>query len=109
MAAGEFVYCSADAAHQGNHSITVTDTTNSITSPASVINVSATAPILGYDFKPMNVKNAFECKCVSKLLFENNYLENAWGSNGNGGGQGGTAMLFQAINQANQTNDGNGV
>jgi hypothetical protein len=105
----EFVYCSADAAHQANHSITVTDTTNTITSPASVISVSATAPILGYDQKPQNVKNAFECKCAEKLLVENNYFENCWGSDGTGGGQTCPAVLLQTVNQANQLNDGNGV
>jgi hypothetical protein len=109
MAAGEVTYTSADAAHQGNHSITAVDVANSVTSSASVISVSSTAPILGYDYKPMSEKNGFECKCVNKLLFENNYLENGWGANGNGGGQVGTMTLFQAINQTNQTNDGNGV
>jgi hypothetical protein len=105
----EFVYCSADAAHQANHSITVTDTTNTITSPASVISVSATAPILGYDQKPENVKNAFECKCAEKILVENNYFENCWGSDGTGGGQTCPGVLLQTVNQANQLNDGNGV
>lgn len=109
VAANEAIYCSADSAHLGNHSITAFDATNGITSPASVISVSATAPILGYDLKPQNEKNAFECKCVNKLLFENNYLENAWGSDGTGGGQPGSMILFQSINQANQLNDGNGV
>jgi hypothetical protein len=109
VAANEAIYCSADSAHLGNHSITAFDATNGITSTASVISVSATAPILGYDLKPMNIKNAFECKCVEKLLFENNYLENAWGSQGNGGGQQGTPMLFQSVNQASQNNDGNGI
>jgi hypothetical protein len=104
-----FVYCSADSAHQGNHSITITDTTNSITSPASVINVSSTAPILGYDQKPENVKNAFECKCAEKILFEKNYVANCWGSDGTGGGQPCQGILLQSVNQANQQNDGNGL
>lgn len=105
----EAVYFSADAAHQGNHSITAFDSVTGVTSSPSVISVSSTAPILGYDQKPMSEKNGFECKCVNKLLFENNYLENGWGANGNGNGQVGTMTLFQAINQTNQTNDGNGV
>jgi hypothetical protein len=106
---GGFLYCSADSAHQGNHSITVTDTTNTITSPASVISVSSTAPILGYDQKPENVKNAFECKCGEKILVENNYFENCWGSDGTGGGQTCPGVLLQTVNQANQLNDGNGL
>jgi hypothetical protein len=65
----------------------------------STITVSNTAPILGFDGRPITSKNGFELKCGGKFLVENFYIENAWGSNGNGNGQGGQTFLIHPFNQ----------
>jgi hypothetical protein len=104
VAAGEAIYCSGTGV--GTHTVFATDGT---TTGSSAINVSTSAPIVAYDFKPFTSKNGWEAKCGNRLLLEKNLIELAWGSQGNGGGQTGSAGLVQAINQASQVTDGNGV
>ena len=98
------VYCSGTST--GNHTIVATD--GAVTSPGSVINVNNTAPLLGYDWKPFNVKNGGEFKCGNRILFENFKVELGFGSDGNGGFQHGEPWIMQAINQASQNLDGSG-
>jgi hypothetical protein len=102
---GGSVYCSGTAT--GIHNVTATasdGTTNS-----SPINVSTSAPILGYDLKTFTQKNGWELKCGRKILLEKSLVEVAPATNGNGGGQPGTDLLLQVINQAGQSLDGSGV
>jgi hypothetical protein len=105
LASNEAAYCSGTAT--GSHvikALAADSTFNSIS-----INVSASAPILGFDLKPFTMKNALELKAGNKILIQYNLMEVAPAGNGNGGGQGGTVMLMQDINQSAQVFDGNGV
>jgi hypothetical protein len=104
LVTGEAVYCAGSST--GTHTISVTDGT---AIGSQTISVSATSPIWAMDLKAFTSKNGWEEKCGSRGLFNNSIVENAWGSNGNGGGQPGSMFLNQPINQANQTLDGNGV
>jgi hypothetical protein len=108
-------YCSGTAGttSQGTHTISVSN--NPGVTDSSAINVSATAPIVGWDYRAFTSKNGFELKCGGRILLENFFIENAWGSNGNGGGQGGQFILIHPFNQNGCTgagancSDGNGV
>jgi hypothetical protein len=108
-------YCSgtAGAASLGTHTISVSNNTG--VTDSSVINVSTTAPDVEWDYRAFTSKNGFELKCGGRILLENFFIENAWGSNGNGGGQGGQLMLIHPFNQNGCTgagancSDGNGV
>lgn len=99
------LYCSPSAI--GNHTVTATAAEDG-TAGSSMVSVSSSAPIAGFDLKANTVKNGWELKCGKRILLENSYAENAWGSQGNGGGQDGTMLLMQVGNQASQTLDGNG-
>ncbi|MCU1270947.1 MAG: hypothetical protein JWN74_2241 [Acidobacteriaceae bacterium] len=99
------LYCSPAAV--GSHSVTSTAAEDSV-SGSSAISVSNSAPIVGFDLKANTSKNGWELKCGKRILLENSYAENAWGSQGNGGGQDGTMLLMQVGNQANQVLDGAG-
>ena len=97
------LYCSP--ASTGTHSITATAAEDGTTG-SSTVSVSTSAPIVGFDLKANTVKNGWELKCGKRILLENSYAENAWGSQGNGGGQDGTMLLMQAA--TSQTLDGSG-
>ncbi len=99
------LYCSS--AVTGSHTITATASEDS-TAGSTTASVSHFAPIVGFDLKANTVKNGWELKCGKRILLENSFDENAWGSQGNGGGQDGTMLLMQVGNQANQTLDGSG-
>lgn len=99
------LYCSP--ASTGTHTITATAAEDGTTG-SSTVSVSTSAPIVGFDLKANTVKNGWELKCGKRILLENSYAENAWGSQGNGGGQDGTMLLMQVGNQVNQTLDGSG-
>lgn len=98
------LYCSPSTT--GTH--TVSATASDGTQGTSSLSVSSSAPIVAFDLKSNTVKNGWELKCGNRVLLENSFLENAWGSQGNGGGQPGAAILAQSLNQANQTLDGSG-
>lgn len=81
----------------GNHTISVTSAAG--TTDSSVISVSTTAPISEWDAKANTSKNGFELKCGRKFKVENIYIENDWGAEGNGNGQGGQLLLAHPFNQ----------
>ena len=99
------LYCSPSVT--GTHTVSASAAEDGVTG-SSTISVSNSAPIVGFDLKANAVKNGWELKCGKRILLENSYAENAWGSQGNGGGQDGTMLLMQVGNQANQTADGSG-
>jgi hypothetical protein len=97
-------YCSGT--QTGNHTITSTSaggTTDSIT-----INVNKNAPIADVALKAFTSKDTIEFKEGCRILVQFNYFENAWGSNGNGGGQPGETIEDQVLNQPLQVSDGLG-
>ncbi len=98
------LYCSPPTI--GSHNIRATGSDG--TQSSSEVAISKSAPIVAFDLKPNAVKNGWELKCGNRVLLENSFLENAWGSQGNGGGQPGYALLAQSLNQASQTLDGSG-
>ncbi|HEY3823048.1 MAG TPA: hypothetical protein VGL82_00740 [Bryobacteraceae bacterium] len=98
------LYCSPSTT--GAHIVRATASDG--TQATSTLAVSSSAPIVAFDLKTNTVKNGWELKCGNRVLLENSFLENAWGSQGNGGGQPGAAILTQSLNQASQTLDGSG-
>jgi hypothetical protein len=98
------LYCSpkSTGAHT-IHAIAVDSTVGS-----SIITVSNCAPIVAFDGRAFTSKNCWELKCGKNILLENSVLENAWGSQANGGFQLANVLLMQAVNQNSQKTDGSG-
>jgi hypothetical protein len=88
-------YCAPTTTSSGSHVIRAT--TNDAIVDSSTVTITTSAPIVGYDLKPVTSKNLIEFKEGDKIRVDHELMETSFGSNGNGGKQSGECALLQAI------------